>query len=309
MNPFFTKAIFSHNIPAIDGGNPDRFADRLKAAGFEAVYLKAADGGYPFTPNRLTYLGWGENVRQEIVDALHARGIKVIGWQFNYGYDIATEINIATSQTLRFGLDGWIFDVESKFETNAAAVSNAYALCSGYRAKCPTIPLGFCSWAQWRSSTGILWHNENMGKAFMEKCDIGLPMMYWGGSIASNAVWLLNESLRLWKNITNKPIIPVGRAYTGDSGYINADAIKGFAAEVRAKQLPGLSWWYLDGAVKDANAWAALASIPGFAPIPEPPPVVTLPELTLEEKVAKLWDAHPELHPTIYTVNLPLVMK
>jgi len=316
-NPFFTKAIFSWNVPAVDGGNPAKFADRLKAAGFEAVYLKAADGGFAFTPNRITYLGWGENIRADMVSALKGRGIKVIGWQFNYGDNILKEADIAASQTLRFNLDGWIFDIESKFEANTNAVSNAYALCNEYRKRCPSIPLGFCSWAQWRSSTGVLWHNEDMAKAFMEKCDVGMPMMYWGGSSPSTALWLLNESLRLWRNITNKPIIPVGRAYTGDGGYLNAGTMTAFANEVRNKGLRGLSWWLLDQVVKDVSAWGALTAIPKFAPVPEPQPEPQpeQPEQPLEQKlaalekrVAALEKLHQnELYP--YSVSIPYVSK
>ncbi len=286
-NPFFTKAIFSHKVPAIEGGDPNRFADRLKSAGFEAVYLKMADGAGVYKTTGIAYLTWGENVKPELVAALRARGIKVIGWQFNYGDNIAQEAAVAAQQSLRFQVDGWIFDAESKFETNSAAVANAYALCNEYRKRCPSVPIAFCSWARWRSSTGVLWHNEGMAKAFMEKCDVGLPMMYWTTGITPT--WMLNESLRQWQTITTKPIIPIGRAYTGDSGTINAGDISTFAAETHIKHLPGLSWWYLDGAIKDSGAWSALASIPGFAPIPEPsPPPAEPPTLTLEQRVANL---------------------
>jgi len=279
---FETKAIFSWNVPAVEGGDPDKFADKLKAAGFEAVYLKMAEGAYVFKPSWYRYPAWGENVKQALVDALRSRGIKVIGWQFNYGIDIVGEANTAIAQSLRFGLDGWIFDVESKFEANTAAVANAYILSNKFKTACPDIPLALCSWAQWKSPTGVTWHNEKMASAFMERCDVGMPMMYWSGDSAVSALWLLNESFRLWKNITYKPIIPTGRAYTGDSGTINAAAIKAFADEVKRIGLKGVSWWVLDSAVKDASAWGALSETAGFAkhevylpiistPVPEQP--------------------------------------
>jgi len=265
-DPFFSKAIFSWNVPGVDGGDPNKFADRLKAAGIEAVYLKMANGAAVFKPSIITYPTWGENVRQALIDALRVRGIKVIGWQFNYGDNPAGEADVAIAQTKRFNLDGWIFDVEGKFESNPAAVTNAYTLTLRYREGCPTTPLAFCSWAQWRSpSTDVLWHNEKMARAFMETCDVGMPMMYWEGSRPETAVWLLKESLRLWRNITNKPIIPVGRAYTGDGGTINALACKAFAAEARTLKLPGLSWWVLDSAIKDTATWGAIGAIPPIA--------------------------------------------
>lgn len=293
QNPFFSKAIFSWKVPSVDSGDPNKFADRLKAAGFEAVYLKMTDGAYVLRLNSLPYLGWGDNVKQTLIDALRARGIKIIGWGFNYGTDIIGETNAAIAQSLRFNVDGWVFDIESKFEASTAAIANAYNLTSRYKNACPNIPTAFCSWAQWRSPSGTLWHNEKMASAFMEKCDVGMPMMYWGGWEASKAKWLLNESLRLWKNITSKPIIPAGRAYTGDGGYINSDAITAFDAEVRALGLKGITWWVLDSAIKDPDGWRALAATKGFSvPVQTPAPI----DFTVSEKVARLWAAHPELH-------------
>ena len=31
-NPFFSKAIFSWNVSCLDGGDPNKFSDRLKGA-------------------------------------------------------------------------------------------------------------------------------------------------------------------------------------------------------------------------------------------------------------------------------------
>jgi len=294
-NPFFSKAIFSWNVPGVDGGDPNKFADRLKTAGFEAVYLKMANGNLVFKPSLLAYPTWGENVRQALVDALRARGIKVIGWQFNYGVDIPGEAAVAIAQSKRFNVDGWVFDVEGRFESNTNAVQNAYTLTSAYRAALPDMPLAFCSWAQWRSPNqelNTLWHNERMASAFMERCDVGMPMMYWEGSTPSTAVWLLNESVRLWQNVTNKPLIPTGRAYTGDGGTISAAAITAFADAARAKGMKGLSWWVLDSAVKDSAAWGALAAIPGLAPVVTPP-VVEPP--AVDPHIAQLANIYGEL--------------
>ena len=284
---FETKAIFSWNVPAFAGGDPAKFADKLKAAGFEAVYLKMAEGAYVFKPAWLRYPTWGENVKQALIDALRSRGIKVIGWQFNYGIDILGEANTAIAQSLRFDLDGWIFDVESKFEANAAAVANAYILSNKFKTACPDIPLALCSWAQWRSPTGATWHNERMASAFMERCDVGMPMMYWSGDSAERAIWLLNESSRLWKNITYKPLVPVGRAYTGDGGTISPAAIKAFAAEVKRVGLKGISWWALDSAARDAASWGALSETPGFAKNEVYIPIVStpVPEQPVEQPV------------------------
>jgi len=290
INPFNTKAIFSWNVPAFQGGDPDKFADGLADAGFEAVYLKAADGISPFKVSKFSpWPLWGENLRAELVSALHLRGIKAIGWGFNYGVDPVGEGKIAASQVNRLGLDGWIFDVESSFEQKTGAESNARAMVATYRQLCKA-PVAFCSWARWHKDGDekTAWHNKPMARAFMEVCDVGMPMMYWGGSTAASALALLNESMKQWAEFTIKPIVPVGRAYTGDGGTIDAAAISAFASEVHARHLPGISFWVLDSACKNADAWNALKSIGGFTPAPPTPPEPEPRPLTLEERVANL---------------------
>lgn len=312
MNVFERKAIFSHNVPGVHGGKPEKFIEALRSGGFEAVYLKAADGTGVFRPNRVSFPLWGENVKAELVAALKRAGIAVIGWGFNYGNDPIGEANIAVSQAHRLQLDGWIFDVESVFERHADHSRRALIIASRFKEALPKLPTAFCSWALWWSPTsGVQWHPPAKAKPFMDYCDFGMPMMYWYTldldknkaqlpAYEARAKWLHATSTQQWKRITDKPIIPVGRAYIGDGGVVTQGAMTAFEQSVRAAGQPGISWWVLDAAHKRPEWWQELSVMPGFVTSvggdlsPQP----SLPggeEVSMEERVDRLWKAHPEI--------------
>ncbi len=263
-NPFNRKAIFIHKTANVKGGDPVSTAQMLADAGFEAVYVKAGEGVWAYTPDGVP------NLTATLVAELKKREIAVIGWGFCYGNDPAGEGNIGASQVNRFGLDGWIFDVESKFEAQANAADKVGILFDTFHRNA-TVPSAFCSWFFWRSpTTGALWHNEAMAKVAMTKADFGMPMIYWQGSTVGTATWYLKESLRQWGNVTSKPIIPVGRAYDGDGGTALPETVSAFAAEVHALTLPGLSWWFMDQAHLRPDIWSRLAAIPPFGSVSPP---------------------------------------
>jgi hypothetical protein len=236
---------------------------------------------------------WVECVLPETVRIIKASGLKVYGYGFLYGKDPVGEGHIAISQSLALGLDGYVFDGESRFEEKPNAVGNARVVGSIFRQGCPTLPAIFCGFAMFRSWTGGTWHSEALHRAFMEWCDAGMPMTYWQGEAPSRAIALLNESLRQWQTITNKPILPAGRAYNGDAGIARAEAMIAFDERVHELGLKGESWWSLEHVLKlDPSLWAALRSMPKFGPIvsPETPPPA--PVLTLEQRVTALEILH-----------------
>jgi hypothetical protein len=274
-NNFERAAIFSWNAPAVPN-----FVDQAKAAGVRAVYLKMADGPNIFSPSNTAFPNWGENVKEGLVFDLRAANIAVIGWQFCYGFDPLGEARIAAQQCARFGLTEWIFDAESTFDGQPGAATRATQLFNEFKLLAPNVKTAWCWWARYESPvTGAQWHPIDVIRAAMAQADYGMPMMYWAGESAANALDLFAQSAAQWKKITTKPIIPVGRAYTGDGGTISAAAIPLFAAEVR-KTCPGISWWLLDQATAISNApvMAALKLVGdgwgGVVVPPVVPPVV-----------------------------------
>jgi len=282
MNPFELKGTYTWNIPGISR-DPVVFAAKVKAAGFQSIYLKVADGKVPFKCSATAFPGWGENVRQAFVDALHAVGIAVIGWGFLYGDDATEEGRIGAQQCLKYGLDGYIFDVESRFDGWANRMQKAWAVCDTFDRTAPTIPTGLCWWSKWHSpSTGAQWHPKDVAVEFMKHCDYGLPMNYWytgdlantDAAHAARALWEIDVSTQQWREITPKPLIPTGRSVSGDGGIPRPASVLAFDDKVRALGHGGISWWVLDGALKTPDIMAALTATEPFGTPVEPPPPV-----------------------------------
>lgn len=272
MNPFFSKSIFLWKTPCVAGGDAVMIADLLQRAGFEAVIVKMADGPYAYQPG---YAGWSENLPPELAAALRSRGIAVLGYGFLYGATPRGEAAIAVTQTHKYRLDGYVFDVEGPFDSRSNAEANAYTVMANYLDGCPNTPTAFCSWALWRSpKTGAAWHPEAVCRAFMASCTVGMPMIYWGGETPGDMSWWMTNSLAQWKKLTDKPLVPAGRAYIGDGGKPRPDAMLAFEAGVRAGGVAGVSWWSMQHALNLTGIWTTLAGMDGF----QTSPLASLPE-------------------------------
>ena len=274
INPFFRKTIFLWQVPAVAGGKPAEIADWLKNAGYEGVIVKVADGPWAYKP---PVIGWSENLSAPLVSALRARGLAVLGYGFLYGANATGEADIAITQVNRYGLDGYVFDVEGQFDGRSNAEANAYAVMSRFRKSCTATPAAFCSWALWRSPrSGATWHPLPVAKAFMQFCDTAMPMVYWGGETAADALYWLTNSLAQWRQFTDKPIVPAGRAYIGDGGTPKADALRAFEQAARENGVPGITWWSMQHAKALPEIWAQLADMAGFATVSPMPDTVSL---------------------------------
>jgi len=295
---FNTKSIFSWNIPDVLGGDPIKFAQLLVDGGFEGVYLKGGEGNivfrmWPSSP----WPTWGKNIRQELVDALRKVGLKVYIWHFLYGVDPAGELSIADYQCTQFHPDGYIWDAESRFDEQPNADANARFITNGLIKAHPDIPQALCWWALPKNplNVNIQWHPIHVAKAFMERVNCVMPMMYWDGSTSQAALSYLAKSLGIWRGFCNLPIVPVGRAYTGDAGFGNPEAIKAFAQKVMEisveKNLIGISWWLLDKASENSIWWEALKTTPKWSGPPQ---------LSDKEKIERLVNAHKDLFPEMF---------
>lgn len=263
-NPFFKKSIFLWNVPAIRGGDPEAISDLLVEGGFETVLIKAANGPYKFVPNQESFPGWGENLRTELVETLHKRGIQVIGWGFNHGYNVPGEATVAIAQVQQFDLDGWATDSEGTFDAQPGAESLAGLLTQTIKTALPSIPLGACGWAFYFNPRKLAyaWHPKAVIQALMAHADVGIPMMYYDGKGASAAQWYAQNSLPQWHGLTDKPIVPAGRAYNGDSGTADAAGVQAFTSEVLKQGCPGLTWWSFEHAIKLSEVWNAIKTLP-----------------------------------------------
>lgn len=290
------KSIFSWNVPAVEGGDPEAFVKFLLDNNFEGVCLKAANGGYVHKVSRWSpWPNWGENIRQDLVDAIRGTDLKMYFWHFVYGSDPMRELNVAIEQTSKFQPDGYIWNVEGAFDKRQNAIGNARYLTRGIKKFFPHMQQALCWWALPLSPKGSEWHPIKVANAFEEIVDVAMPMMYWQGKGADAAVNYLHRSLDIWSTFWAKPIIPIGRAYNGDGGYADSAGITAFAQEVESLHsstaaIPGISWWSADKAIKNSN-WMASLRVTAKFELDEP---VHIPD---DEKLQRLVDAHPELFP------------
>ena len=249
------KSIFVWNVPDV----PD-LKNKLLEGGFDTVLLKVAGGTAKFYPNQEAFPGWGENVKPELVADLKAAGLTVYGWGFVYGQK--KEANIAIEQVDYLGLDGYIYDIEDQMEAISNPGPMANHLGFTFKAAHPNVPLGFCSWALYRSPrNNSQWHNEVIPKVMMLYADFAIPMIYWDGKTEENVEVWINGSYEQHRKITDKPLIAAGRAYTGDSsGLPKPELIKYFAQRAQELGYAGLSWWVMDQAVRadKTDVWQAL---------------------------------------------------
>ena len=162
---------------------------------------------------------------------------------------------------MEYGLEGFCFDAETAFDAQPKADTNAAKLLQAYRAGAPGIgwdriaPAGWCWWPMHRSKTGKkIYHPKGVLWAAMQEkygdADFGLPMAYWNwGDSDRAAVEYLNETFRQWQEITDKPLVPIGRAYIGQQGTPNAAAVCAFEDRARALGSAAVSWWSLEHAL------------------------------------------------------------
>lgn len=286
------KSVFVWNVPAIAGGDPKSFVKVLTDLGVDTVIVKAANYTWEQTCSYAAFPGWGLNIKPELVSEIKAAGINFDVWHFVGGYDPVGEANIAKKVCGKFAPRHYIWNSESAFEAKTSRVANASYITRTLRSAYPDIKQSVCTWAFPLSPvTGSTWHPTDVIKAYMDQVDYATVMMYWGGESSASAVKYYEDSYTVWRKLTNKPILPVGRAYNGDGGKANAPAMTAFAnhvsSNIKADNLTGVSWYSLDELVKNPTWFDAVRESGNF-----PPPVS---ELTLEEKVDRLVEHHPEI--------------
>ncbi len=273
------KSTFAWQIPTILGGDVDKIAAMLKAANFQSVILHSE-----------TLAAWKLNKRPEMVRALKAVGITPVGGAAVYGADPVSEGRQAAALCNEFGLSAFVFDAESTFDATPNSDSGAVKLIKAFRAGAPGVSVGWCWWAMYQSrpdkKTGRIatWHPKSVLWSAMTPgygdADFGVPMAYWSwGDSPQAAIAYLKESWSQWRAVTDKPLVPAGRAYIGDGGTATPEAIAAFEDAARVLGAVGVCWWSLQHALDAVHlpgVWEALAKLTPFDdvidPVPEPIP-------------------------------------
>ena len=183
--------------------------DYEKGMGMQWVTVKCGDGANV----------WSQ-FNADLVTRAHTAGLKIFGWAYAYGNNVAGEISVATN-ALGLGADGFIIDAEIEYETNANRFASATAYCQGIRAAYPTRFLAHAPFPY------INYHAQFPYVQFGTYCDAVMPQDYWGaiGISPTQMVSDMNSKWIAWqKSLTGtstnaiKPIAPLGQSYAPVTG-------------------------------------------------------------------------------------------
>lgn len=236
-------------ISASDGGSVASIVAQAKAAGVGTLYIKSSDGSSNY---------WSQFSKQ-LVEEVHAAGLKVCAWQYVYGTNPVGEAELG-AKAVANGADCLVIDAESQYEGLYGA---AQTYIDTLRAKIgPTYPLGLASFPY------VNYHPSFPYSVFLGPggAQFNAPQMYWhdiGTSVASVFVNTYEQNL-----IYGRPILPLGQTYGG----VSPTEIVSFRSLASAYGAAGDSFW--DWQETSSAGWTSLA-----APL-NPSLTVPQPELT-----------------------------
>ncbi|MEA2458913.1 MAG: hypothetical protein QOC95_1885 [Thermoleophilaceae bacterium] len=249
-SPFDGNGMWIWYTSKSSGGSPDAIAKRAQKSGVGTVFLKSSDG--------TTY--WPQ-FNSAYVAALHARGLKVCGWQYVYGRHPVTEARMARS-AIQNGADCMVIDAEIEYEGKYAQASTYMSKLRAYAG--PDYPIGLAGWPY------VDYHPGYPYSVFLGPggAQFNLPQMYWKAIGVS--VDEIFAHTYLYNSLYGRPIAPLGQLYQGPT----RSEILRFRQLAVAYGARGVSWW--DWQETSSGAWAALASpltplVAAAAPLPVAP--------------------------------------
>jgi hypothetical protein len=247
-----------------------------KNQGMQYLIIKAADGHTHFPSEA------NPQFSAAVVDAGHAAGLKIFGYNRSFGTNIPGELAIV-DEVFNLGADGFVIDAESEWKTvnlpnNTIIATN---FLSALRTNWPNKFIAHSPFAFISS------HSTFPYKEFGYYCDAAIPQIYFieFGMSASAAVAQTSLEWRNWQNgltgkWTNsiKPLAPAGQGWSGSGPCTAADitefvnALKNDPNPATAGGYKGVNYWRADLHPPDVLAAIRTNNI---GTVPTNPPVVT----------------------------------
>lgn len=232
-------------------GSPQKVAAAMLELDMQHAWIRIHDRSeiYKLEKNR------------SLIQALKSAGIHVAGWGWCHGADVDKEAKLALDALDRFDLEHYIADIEHE-------VSGANWTNEEINKFFTKLRIGLSNTAKVALSTHgfIIWHKPELMKAAERYVDYFAPQVYWfsfpsnqllnAASVSSqdyplnNPVSYMRLCLKVWRDITQKPLIVAGQAYW-------EEGIERDKAEQKLKffvnnfsdwtKLQGLNWWHFGG--------------------------------------------------------------
>ena len=252
-------------ISSVGAADVQGLIDYEKNKGMQWITVKCGDGSgiYPSSGS--------PQFTADLVNRAHAAGLKIFGWAYVYGANVAGEIAVANN-CLSLGADGFIIDAETEYENLANNSAAATTYCQGIRAAYPTRFLAHAPYPIISSHSGFPYI------AFGTNCDAVMPQAYWadigGTNYAVTMVTRMNSEWRTWQNgltgfNTNaiKPIVPIGQGYNSVNGLVDGWSITNFINALKTNSpaataggYRGVSWWSCQHHGTSPNKWPAIGN-------------------------------------------------
>ncbi len=242
-------------IRRCEGGIPSAIANAAQAAGYTHVPVKIADGSDPQNLDPAS----GADLVPAVTQELRARGIQVWGWHYVYGDDPRAEAAMAIARLSALNLDGYIIDAEQEYKLPGREQA-ARLFMSEMRKAFPNLPMALSSY---RFPT---YHPQLPWSAFLEKCDLNMPQVYWeqAHNPAEQLARSVNELLAL---NPSRPVIPTGPTYKVSGWRPTEEDILEFLNKAKELNLLAANFFSWDECRRDLpNLWTVISNFNWNAP-------------------------------------------
>jgi hypothetical protein len=244
-SPFDGQGMWIWYVSQSDGGDLPSIVAQAHAAGVTTLFVKSSDGSTNY---------WSQFTPQ-LVQQLHANGLKVCAWQYVYGTHPLPEADLG-ARAVAYGADCLVIDAEAEYEGHYGA---AQSYITELRSKIgPSYPLGLASFPY------VDYHPALPYSVFLGPggAQYNAPQMYWK-EIGTSVDTVYSHTF-VENRIYGRPIFPLGQSYNNPS---STDLVR-FRQLAGAYGSTGLSWW--DWQETSTSGWASLAAPltppSGFAP-------------------------------------------
>ncbi len=251
-SPFDGAGMWIWYVNKSNSGNVTSIVAQARTADLSTVFIKSSDGSSNY---------WSQ-FSPQLVQELHANGLRVCAWQYVYGTNPAGEANLG-AEAVANGADCLVIDAESEYEGHYAA---AQTYIDDLRAKIgAAFPLALASFPY------VSYHPSLPYSVFLgpNGAQYNAPQMYWKD--IGTSVDTVYANTYIGNRIYGRPIFPLGQTYGG----VNAAEVLRFREEAIDYGATGYSFW--DWQETPASDWAALSA--ALTPLTSVTPNGSYPEL------------------------------
>jgi hypothetical protein len=250
---FDGQGMWVYVLSSSNGGDVESIAFDAQLRGVTTLVVKSGDG-----------TRYWPQFSRELVDALHAHGLKVCGYSRIFSRKPRTEARVSARAVTEAGADCFVIDAEKEYEgryTQARQYVRELRRLVG-----PDYPLGFTSFPY------VDLHRSLPYSVFLGPggAQFNLPQIYWRaiGDTVDEAF----ARTYAWNGVYGRPIRPLGQVWMDPPA---AEVVR-FRELAHAYGSPGVSWWSWQSAGPRALRGLALPLNTPAGTLPAQPGAPTL---------------------------------